>query len=120
MKLLLDEMFDPAIADQLRKAGFDVVAVVESDTLPGLSDAKLFEVAQLDGRALVTEDSRGFIEIHKRFMHLSQDHCGLILTNNQRFPRARQGTGRIARALSQLLEGRQQVWYSSSFVHWLR
>lgn len=120
MKLLLDEMFDPAIARQLRRRGFDVVAVVESEILCGLSDIGLFDIAQLESRTLVTEDASDFVEIHKRFMLLRQDHYGVILTNDRRFPRMGRGTGKIVRALSRLLEGKEEVWYSSSFLHWLR
>ena len=59
MRLLLDEMWTPTIALQLRKRGFDVVAISEPEhagRYAGISDDQVFAHAQDDGRAIVTDN----------------------------------------------------------------
>lgn len=57
LKLLLDEMLDPEIAVQLRRRGYDVVAVAEREDLRGLLDPEVFEVARREGRCLAMDSS---------------------------------------------------------------
>ncbi len=52
MKLLLDEMWSPVIAVQLRRRGYDVVAVVERNDLRCALDGVLCEVAQRESRII--------------------------------------------------------------------
>ena len=54
MKLLLDEIWPPRIADQLRRRGHDVVAVAEYAELRGQPDTVIWAVAQEQGRTVVT------------------------------------------------------------------
>lgn len=63
MRLLLDEMYPAALADQLRNRGHDVSAVTERREFRSLPDADLFAVAQQERRALVTENIADFIPI---------------------------------------------------------
>jgi predicted nuclease of predicted toxin-antitoxin system len=50
VKILLDEMWSPEIARQLRSRGFDVVAVVERSDLRSASDDDVLAVARLEER----------------------------------------------------------------------
>ena len=59
MRLLLDEMWTPTIALELRKRGFDVIAISEpayAGRYAGISDDQVFARAQDDGRAIVTDN----------------------------------------------------------------
>ena len=87
MKLLLDEMYTPAVAALLRDWGHDAVAVKELPDLVGLADEDLFRVAMAEGRAVVTEDVRDFAAAHQRILDAGQQHSGLILADARRFPR---------------------------------
>lgn len=105
MKLLLDEMFPPTIAQRLREEhGHDVVAVAEGDDLRGLHDADVFLAAQEEERSTVTENVRDFRLLAREWQAMGRVHFGLVLTTNRRFPRARSGTaGRLAKALNDLI-----------------
>jgi len=54
VKLLLDEMWAPAIAAALRDQGHDVVAVAERHDLRGMPDAAIFDAVLAEGRAIET------------------------------------------------------------------
>ncbi len=87
MRLLIDEMHSPRVAEALRAEGRDAVAVAEDGTLRGSPDARLFELATEAGQTIVTEDGGDFL----RLAHLSRAegkaHCGIIITSAARFRR---------------------------------
>jgi Domain of unknown function (DUF5615) len=62
MKLLLDEMYAPAIAEQLRARGHDAVSVHDAAyrALQGEPDEKVWATAVADNRALVSENVQDF------------------------------------------------------------
>jgi len=64
LKLLLDEMYTAAVAEQLRQRDHDVIAVAERTDLRGTPDEDLLAWAQTEDRALVTDNQRDFIPIH--------------------------------------------------------
>lgn len=117
LKLLLDEMYDPQIARQLnRRRGIDAQGLGEAR---GIEDAAVFGLAQLQERAVVTENVSDFIPLAGRAVASGTGHHGLILTSNASFPRARPATtGAIVTALADLrrsgteLRG-QIVWLQS-------
>lgn len=88
MRLLLDEMHGPAIADALTEAGFDVVAVAADPSLRGCPDADLLEHAAATDRALVTENVGDFSVLAAARAVDGEPHAGLIFTNPARFNRA--------------------------------
>src|SRR6266481_6329426 len=59
MKLLVDECTGPAVALWLEQQGHDVFSVYSQAR--GIDDDKVLEIAQVDGRILITND-RGFGE----------------------------------------------------------
>jgi predicted nuclease of predicted toxin-antitoxin system len=106
VKLLLDEMYSPVIAEQLRTRGHDVASVHESPFrwLAARSDAEVLAAALKDGRALVTENIPDFLRLDDVALAKGQTHVMLIFTNNRQFPRGvRSTTGRLVRALDILL-----------------
>ena len=56
VRLLLDEMHSPAIAEALVARGWDVVAVAAEPSLRGSSDTELLEYASRSDQILVTEN----------------------------------------------------------------
>lgn len=120
MKLLLDEMHDPAVAEILRADGHDVRAAAEFSELRGLRDAELLIVSTLDGRALVTENVKDFSPRHAAMLARDEPHGGLIFTHPRRFPRARRdAASRLASALAEFLAYTPPALAATPFVWWL-
>ena len=116
MKLLLDEMMDPAVAAGLRARGHDVVAVSEVPALRGLSDPTILAAAGADDRVVVTEDRGDYRRLANARILADQPHPGLILTSNRRWPRGNRRTvGRLVRALDALLRSDATI----EGEHWL-
>lgn len=59
-RLVLDEMFSPAIAAALRDLGQDVIAVAERGELRAMSDDDVFAWATSQRRWLLTENVKDF------------------------------------------------------------
>lgn len=117
MKLLLDEMWPPVIAAELRRRGHDVNTVVERAELRTQPDEVIFAVAQTEGRAVLTENARDFVRLAAECLERGESHAGLILTHHRRFNRSDPRTvGRLVRALDALLSTDPTP---GSFVHWL-
>jgi len=117
VKLLVDEMYSPAIAVDLRSRGHDAVAVQEIPGGPGLSDDALLRRARDDGRVLLTENVADFLALHAIFLQSGGRHCGLVFASNATFPRARASTvGALVKALDHLLATTADL---DTDIHWL-
>lgn len=104
LKLLVDEMYPPAIAEQLRARGHDVEAVTARPELRSLADTDLFALAQEERRAVVTENIADFAAIADTYDQRGQAHFGLVLVAPGGYPRGRPGTiGRMVTALDSSL-----------------
>jgi predicted nuclease of predicted toxin-antitoxin system len=122
LKLALDEMYAAAVAEQLRRSDNDVIAVAERADLRGTPDEDLLAWARTEDRALVTDNQRDFIPIHHRCIASGDDHSGLILTTNRRFPRGQPGTtGMLVVALERFLRTTAPaIAGNPSYIHWLQ
>ena len=101
MRLLLDELYPPAIADQLRMRGHDVIAVTEHSELRSVPDAAVFAAAQRERRAVVTENVADFIPLANVTDQRGEPHYGLVLVDPSRYPRrARRTLGQMMTRLS--------------------
>lgn len=119
MKLVLDEMYPPAIAEQLRARGHDVDAVTGRSELRALADTDLFALAQTEQRAVVTENIPDFSVIADDYDQRSRAHHGLILVVPGNYPRDNPRTiGRMVTALEKLL-GERPDTTPHSLRHWL-
>ncbi len=119
MKLLLDEHYSPRIAEHLRAQGHDVTAVVAQPALAGLADRNLIKAARRDGRALLTENVGDFMPIATELTRTGTPHAGIILANPHRFPRSRDGMGRLVEALHDLLVAHPQDDAFADRIVWL-
>lgn len=118
MKLLLDEMHAPAVAEALSRDSLDVRAVAGEDLLRGVSDAELLALAAADGRALVTENVRDFMRLHHEWVGVRKAHAGIVLTRPRKFGRARLAyPGNLSAALVHFLQ--DPGVRGESWVHWL-
>jgi hypothetical protein len=108
VKLLLDEMWAPAIAHELRRRGFDVVAIAEpeiSKRYGGLPDNEVFDLANADGRVVVTDNVADFERVRLEWEARSQPYEGLIYALDPPFNRHRGAAviGQMMTALSDFL-----------------
>ncbi|HVA58938.1 MAG TPA: DUF5615 family PIN-like protein [Mycobacteriales bacterium] len=99
--LILDEMFSPAIAVELRRRGHDVVAVAADPQLRSMTDPELYEWAGTKTRRLVTENVKDF----RRLLAADTERAvpGLLFTSSRRFPRSRHALSSVITALETCL-----------------
>ena len=105
--LLLDEMFSPAIADDLTSRGIDCRAVVADVLLRAQSDLEVFEAALLEGRILVTNNVPDFESLRRSREAAGGEAPGLIYTSDTTFPRAKAYTTHLAAALETAAAGHE-------------
>ncbi|MGH3133325.1 MAG: DUF5615 family PIN-like protein [Gaiellaceae bacterium] len=106
MKLLLDEMYPPAVAEQLRGRGHDVVSVHDPEyrRLEGAPDEEIFAAAIAEERGLVTENVPDFRRLEADALARGEAVPTLLFTSNRQFPRGEPGTiGRLVEVLDALL-----------------
>jgi hypothetical protein len=114
-------MHAPAVAEQLRGAGHDVVAVKERPELVGLPDAELLAAATADDRVVVTENVKDVAALARRATSRGERHAGLVFTHPQRFRRGARGHVRaLATALGAfLVDDAPSLEGIESFTWWL-
>lgn len=115
MKLLLDEQISGKVAERLRERGHDVIATSADPSLRGLSDPDLFDLAQREGRALVTYNRADFETIVREYAAANRAHHGLVIVHPTRFPSWE--FARLTEALAALLASAPP---GKSFVIWLQ
>jgi hypothetical protein len=112
VKLLLDEMWTPTIAIELRERAFDVIAVnepVHASRYAGVTDDMVFARAQDDGRTIVTDNVADYERARLDWESRGVAHHGVIYALNPPFNRHRGDSviGDMVRALQQFLRSRE-------------
>jgi Domain of unknown function (DUF5615) len=115
LKLLLDEQISGKVAERLRARGLDVMAVTDEQSLRGLGDPDVFEIAQTQGRAVATYNRDDFEAIIREYAEAGREHSGLVIVHPIRFPNWE--FARLAKALAHLADTRPS---GKSFVVWLQ
>lgn len=100
MKALLDEQLSPQIAALLREDDFDVIAVAERDDLVARGDRIIFEFANAENRAVITNNIKDFRPLAAEWLAQGRVHAGLIL-----LPSSRTRTRAVVPALAAAIEG---------------
>jgi hypothetical protein len=98
--LLADEHIDPLVATYLRKMGHDVAlarSYSQSKAGDGHTDLKVLAFAKQEGRAVVTENWRDFLPLHRA----DPDHAGIIACKV--YPDAKSQAKEIDRAIRAVL-----------------
>jgi len=88
-RLVLDEMFSPAIAAALRDLGHDVAAIAEQPALRAMTDEEVFARAAAQGQWLLTENVKDFQPILQQARQAVTPTAGLLFTSSRTFPRSR-------------------------------
>jgi len=101
VRLLLDEMFPPRLAVELRNRSIDALAAVQDPDLRAAPDAQLLERAADEGRVLVTENIRDFAVLHSRWMASDRTHPGILLVSTRTYPYNQSRLGRLISAIEQ-------------------
>jgi hypothetical protein len=118
VRLLLDEMHAPTVAEVLRAEGHDVVAVAAVLDLRGAADEDLLAYAAEKGCVVVTENVVDFATIAASWVAQGRSHAGLLFTSPKRFDRAsRAYPGTLVVALRELLRDSPDL--GSSGTWWL-
>lgn len=103
---MLDEHYNYAIAEELRRRGVDAVAIQkERPELEGQDDAVLLRRATLERRVVVTNNVRDYALLVEDFGLRGETHFGVIFTDDATFPRTHAGIGMMVRALAAFVEG---------------
>ena len=110
-------MLAPAIAEQLRKAGADAVAVSERAELWQSTDAVLLDLAATETRVLVTDNVKDFRILERAWLVQGQLHAGLIYIHSKAYPMTRGRMGSIAAAL--LARHHANTWPQPGTSDWL-
>lgn len=104
-RLVLDEMFSPAIAAALRDLGHDVIAVAERGELRAMTDGEVFAWATSQGRWLLTENVKDFRPILLRALQGETSiTAGILYTSSRVFPRSRKNPGPLIQAVHAWLQ----------------
>jgi predicted nuclease of predicted toxin-antitoxin system len=115
--LLLDEMFSPRLAEQLRARGVDCIAVAEDVVLSSQDDPVVLEAALAAGRVLVTNNVVDFEPLRTQRSANDQPVPPLIYTSEDAFPRNRRFIGRLLEALEYAANHR--LVHTTGGVLWL-
>ena len=116
MKFLIDEMWSPAVAQQLRARGFDALSAAEEEHLRSLRDEDLLALSSEAGRAIVTENANDFQALAARELRAGRSHAGLVFTSRTAFYRGNpRSVGRLVVALQALIESEvdlmdREIW----------
>jgi hypothetical protein len=103
VKLLLDEMLSPDIAELLQDRGHDVQAIAGSAHAE-LSDPEVLDLARSQQRAVVTNNVRDFRPLHIAAVQVDgTGHYGMVFMAGN-FRRSKADIGRIVDALDDKLK----------------
>lgn len=99
MKLLLDEMYPPALADALRSGGVEASTATELG-LAGRSDPDILAAAAAGGYVLLTENVSDFARLAGECLTSGAHHPGVLIALSSRFSRRPAGIVAITAAVS--------------------
>ncbi|MGH2717284.1 MAG: DUF5615 family PIN-like protein [Actinomycetota bacterium] len=98
MKILLDEMYPPALGSALVAAGFEAVTAREMG-LAGRSDAVVFAAAAAGGLVLLTENVADFAQIWADQLMAGKHHPGVLIALSNGFSRRPSGVFSLVNAV---------------------
>jgi predicted nuclease of predicted toxin-antitoxin system len=118
VRLLLDEMIPPQVAQGLREAGCDVQAIKrDRNDLLGSADLELVRQMAVEQRAIVTNDVEDFQAIHDQFLAAGLEHHGMIFTFDATMPRTKDAIGKWVQVLAELLTEHTDVDSLRNQIH---
>jgi predicted nuclease of predicted toxin-antitoxin system len=103
LKLLLDEMYSPRLAETLRVAGMNASTVAELG-LTGAADPEVLAAAIAEERVLLTENVADFSRISAEHLIAGRHHPGVLIALSSRFSRRAAGAAQLVTAIQALAE----------------
>ena len=120
MKLVLDAMYTPVIAEQLRRRGHDVVSASEYERLAQAEDDVILGFAVSERRVVVTENIHDFVRLDREYRADGRSHFGMLLSTDRGYSRHDGGAiGRLVTALDAWLKEHPEEADESSLIWWL-
>ncbi len=107
MRLLLDEIYPPALAEALRASGIDARTLVGAG-LAGRPDADVLAAAVADGDVLLTENVADFARLAADHLTTGGHHPGVLVALSSRFSRRRAGIGVLVSAVRSVIDDNLQ------------
>jgi predicted nuclease of predicted toxin-antitoxin system len=98
LKLLLDEMYPPALARALHASGIDAITIIELG-MAGTPDSGVFSYAVAQNRSVLTENVADFVIIAAQHSTTGARHPGLLIALSNRFSRRASGRAAIVKAI---------------------
>jgi predicted nuclease of predicted toxin-antitoxin system len=105
VKLLLDDMYSPDVAERLRVRGHDAIAIRERPDLLAMSDPELFAAMAGEDRTIVTNNVIDFVPLYRRALAEGSLQAALFLTSDRSMPRTKAGIGRFVSVLEEFATG---------------
>jgi len=98
LRLLLDEMYPPALMVALRAAGIEAHTASELG-LAGRADADIFAAAVADGLVVLTENVADYARISAEHLTAGHHHPGVLVALSSRFSRRPAGIGSLVASI---------------------
>ena len=96
--MLLDEMYPPVLATDLRAVDIEAFTVVELG-LAGRADPDVLAAAIAEGFVLLTENVADFARIATEHLSTGAHHPGVLIALSSRFSRRRSGIPTLVAAI---------------------
>lgn len=119
MRLLLDEMYSPEIAERLRDLGHDALSAFERDDLKATPDADIFRLMQREGRVIVTNNHRDYAPLANAALQAAEAFFGIVFTSDRSIPRSKRTIPEITRLLDDLLRRQRDEERLAGGIVWL-
>jgi predicted nuclease of predicted toxin-antitoxin system len=119
VKLLLDEMYSPEIAENLRDLGYDVISAHERDDLAATDDQEIFRLMQHEERVIVTNNHRDFAPLANAALQARESFSGLVFTSDRSLPRTKQTIPVMVELLDELLKQHRNTEALPTAIAWL-
>lgn len=116
MRFVIDEMFSPAVARQLRDMGHDSESVLDLG-MAGAEDSRVLAHAAMDGSVLVTENAVDFVPLLDQRTAANEPVTPVVIALMRTLPR---DAGALAHRLAIRL-GKWAAEHRAPYphVHWL-
>jgi hypothetical protein len=103
VRILVDQMYPPVLAESLRSAGLEATTVTEL-RLAGAADTEVFAAAVAGGHALLTENVGDFARIAADRSTAGGHHFGVLVALSSRFSRRPAGVNPLTAAIKSLAD----------------
>jgi predicted nuclease of predicted toxin-antitoxin system len=119
VKLLIDEMYSPEIAEQLRDRGHDVVSAYERPELAAALDTDIFHLMQVERRVILTNNHRHFAPLANAALQAGETLHGIVFTADRSLPRDRKPIPLLIELLDEFLNAHHEDEKLATGIEWI-